>query len=140
MILYNRRELTKQSDRITTCKAPVMMHMHIAGAFCMHRKDDDMRQHTAVAKKFYKTKAWQKCRASYISKVFGLCEHCQDPGYIVDHIIEINIDNINDPEITLSHENLQYLCTSCHNKKTFTKYSPLREGLGFDEDGNLISL
>lgn len=97
-----------------------------------------MLEHTAEAKRFYKSKAWQKCRASYISKVYGICEHCEAPGYIVDHIEEINIDNINDPNVTLNHDNLQYLCTPCHNKKTFTRQEPLREGFTFDSDGNLI--
>lgn len=99
-----------------------------------------MKKHTEAARKFYKTAAWQKCRASYISKVFGICEHCERPGYIVDHIIEINSENINDPEITLNHDNLQYLCTECHNKKTFRKHSAVREGFSFDSAGNLIQL
>ncbi len=99
-----------------------------------------MLHHTKSAKKFYNSKAWLKCRESYISKVFGLCEHCDDPGYILDHIIEINSDNVNDPEITLNHSNLQYLCTSCHNKKTFSIHSPMRDGLTFNADGNLIEI
>jgi len=90
------------------------------------------------AKSFYKSKAWQECRASYIKKVYGLCEHCGKPGYIVDHIEEINPDNINNPDITLNHENLQYLCTPCHNRKTFGKYDPIRDDVMFDEYGNLI--
>lgn len=92
------------------------------------------------AKKFYNSKAWKECREAYITTVFGLCEHCSDPGYIVDHIKEITPDNIDDPEITLNHENLQYLCTPCHNRKTFAKYSPVREGLRFDDEGNLIQI
>lgn len=90
------------------------------------------------AKKFYKSLAWKKCRATYIPKVFGLCEHCDEPGYIVDHIVEITPENINDPNITLNHENLQYLCLPCHNKKTFGKAAVNQEGLMFDEEGNLI--
>lgn len=90
------------------------------------------------AKKFYKSKAWQKCRASYIQKVFGICEHCGKPGYIVDHIEEITPNNINDPDITLNHDNLQYLCTPCHNKKTFGDQSVTREDVMFDEEGCLI--
>lgn len=97
-----------------------------------------MLKHTTLAKKFYKSIAWQKCRASYIQTVFGLCEHCSKPGYIVDHIEEINIDNIHDPNITLNHENLQYLCTSCHNKKTFGSAEVTREGLTFDSNGDLV--
>lgn len=99
-----------------------------------------MLEHTAAAKRFYNSKAWQDCRRSYISTVFGLCEHCTEPGYICDHIIEINIVNINDPDITLSHSNLQYLCTPCHNKKTFGTSEPIREGFGFDSEGNLVEI
>jgi 5-methylcytosine-specific restriction enzyme A len=90
------------------------------------------------AEKFYASTAWKKCRESYIPTVHGLCEHCNDPGYILDHIEEITPDNINDPFITLNHENLQYLCLVCHNRKTFTKYDPLREDVMFDDNGDLI--
>lgn len=96
------------------------------------------------AKKFYNSKQWRDCRRSYISKVHGLCEHClvndkHIPGYIVDHIIEINPSNINNPEITLNHENLQYLCLACHNTKTFGKdIEVIREELEFDREGNII--
>lgn len=92
------------------------------------------------AKWFYASAAWKKCRESYIPKVFGLCEHCGSPGYILDHIVEITPQNIYDPMITLNHDNLQFLCTPCHNKKTFGKYDPVREGFGFDEEGNLIQI
>ncbi|WP_423408031.1 HNH endonuclease [Heyndrickxia sp. MSNUG] len=92
------------------------------------------------AKPFYNSSAWKKCRASYIKKVFGICEHCGEPGYILDHIEELTPENITDPDITLNHENLQYLCLKCHNTKTFEKYSRVREGFGFDEEGNLIQV
>jgi 5-methylcytosine-specific restriction endonuclease McrA len=104
----------------------------------MSKGDGLMRKHTLAAKKFYRTKAWKKCRLAYIAKVHGLCEHCEDPGYIVDHIIEINDKNIHDPAITLNHENLQYLCTACHNKKTFKKQDVIAEGLSFDANGDLV--
>lgn len=102
-----------------------------------------MRKHTVEAKRFYRSKAWQDCRISFIHSFMwrhhGLCEHCKEAaGHIVDHIKEIHSDNINDPEITLNHRNLQYLCTPCHNKKTFERYSVVREGLKFDENGDLI--
>lgn len=100
-----------------------------------------MREHTAVAKKFYNSVAWKKCRASYINSIIDeLCEHCQfNLGYIVDHVEEINITNIDDPMITLNHDNLQYLCLECHNKKTFGKpKEKLREGFYFNELGELV--
>jgi 5-methylcytosine-specific restriction enzyme A len=92
------------------------------------------------AKKFYNSKAWKKCRESYIPKVFGLCEHCGEPGYILDHIKEITPDNITNPNITLNHDNLQFLCLECHNTKTFGKDRPIIDGLKFDENGDLVQI
>ncbi|ALC52853.1 hypothetical protein ACN91_15070 [Bacillus cereus] len=92
------------------------------------------------AKKFYKSTAWEKCRKSYIAKTLdGICEHCKEAtGYIVDHIVEITPETIDNPDITLNHENLQYLCLPCHNTKTFSKSVLIREDVMFDENGDLI--
>ena len=98
------------------------------------------------AKKFYNSKEWINCRASYISTVHGLCEHClargeHVPGYIVDHIEELTPENINDPEVSLNHGNLQYLCLPCSNTKTFGKdVEVVMEGLEFDVMGNLTKV
>lgn len=102
--------------------------------------EEEVREHTLEAKRFYNSQRWKKCRASYISSVpGGICEHCNDAvGYIVDHVEEINMQNINNPEITLNHNNLQFLCLECHNRKTFKKYSSIREGFTFNEDGEFI--
>lgn len=75
------------------------------------------------SKKFYKSKRWNDCRKSFISKRIvidgGVCEHCHDKqGEEVDHIIELTVDNIDNPSITLNHDNLQYLCHNCHTRKT----------------------
>lgn len=91
------------------------------------------------ARSFYKSKAWQDCRQSYIDKRRlvdgGMCEHCKRRlGYIVDHIEEITPNNIRNVWITLSHDNLQYLCLECHNTKTFSK----ARTVAFDDDGNPI--
>lgn len=95
------------------------------------------------AKAFYNSAKWRKCRKLYIINRLtidgGLCEHCRSKlGYIVDHIEELNENNINDSNITLNHDNLQYLCLECHNKKTFGKKRITADGLSFDVDGNLI--
>lgn len=71
------------------------------------------------AETFYKSKAWQDCRAAYMSKVGGLCECCLSagrftPAEIVHHKIELSPDNINDPTITLSFDNLEAVCRECH--------------------------
>ena len=96
------------------------------------------------AKKFYHSKAWKDCRESYISKVHGLCERCYDkgkitPGYIVHHIKEITPSNINNPEITLNHDNLQYVCQECHNTIHYHKHSAIREDITIDDNGNVIA-
>ena len=96
------------------------------------------------AKRFYNSKAWKLCRKSFIALRIsvdgGMCQHCRvELGYICDHIEELTPDNINDPEITLSHDNLQYLCLVCHNKKTFGKAEgPLRDDVMFDSNGDLV--
>lgn len=88
------------------------------------------------SKRFYDSKQWQECRASYIKKVHGLCERCQEPGLILHHKITLTADNINDPYITLSHDNLEYLCLECHNEEHMGSAS-LRAGLTFDRDGQI---
>jgi 5-methylcytosine-specific restriction endonuclease McrA len=90
------------------------------------------------ARKFYNSKAWKKCREAYKQSVYGLCERCGQPGDEVHHKIYLTPENINDPYITLSFENLELLCSSCHSIEHNEKYSPLREGFGFDENGDLI--
>lgn len=95
------------------------------------------------AKAFYKSKEWKKCRESYIKSVFGLCERCGEPGYIAHHKIHITKDNINNPDITLSHNNLEYLCLECHNRHhNFDrgKERSTREGFKFNENGELVRI
>lgn len=96
-----------------------------------------MLKHSKEAKLFYKSRAWIKCRASYIVSVHGICERCLAPGYIVHHKEHINFINIQDPNVTLNHDNLEYLCKTCHNQEHFKKHEAIREGLIFDENGNL---
>jgi 5-methylcytosine-specific restriction endonuclease McrA len=88
------------------------------------------------AKTFYNSTAWKKCRLTYIASVHGLCELCGSAGKIVHHKIYLSPKNIDDPNITLSHSNLQLLCHYCHNDEHL--YSPsVKKGLKFDEEGNL---
>lgn len=73
------------------------------------------------ATKFYSSKAWQKTRDAYKKSVGGLCEICWSkglakPGEIVHHKKHITPENINDPEITLSFQNLELVCRDCHAK------------------------
>ena len=91
------------------------------------------------AKSFYKSKAWQDCREAYFISRHGLCERCGGPGLIVHHRIYLTPQNINDPNITLSFENLELLCSSCHSNEHNRKYKEVvRNGLKFDNFGNLV--
>jgi 5-methylcytosine-specific restriction endonuclease McrA len=83
-----------------------------------------MRLPSQVA--FYHTAAWLKCREAYIAKVGGLCERCAAKGIIrtgdiVHHKEWISEQNINDPEVLLSFDNLEYLCIDCHNGEHYGK-------------------
>lgn len=52
------------------------------------------------------------------------CQSCYRPitnRYIVDHIEPLTIDNMHDWDIAYNPDNLQLLCQTCHNAKTFTK-------------------
>lgn len=93
--------------------------------------------------KFYNSKAWKQCREGYKQSVNGLCERCLANGkYVageeVHHKEYLTPENINDPYITLSFENLELLCSSCHSIEHNEKYSPVREDVMFDENGDLI--
>ena len=73
------------------------------------------------AKRFYKSKAWQKCRVAYAKSVGGLCEIClangvYTPGEIVHHKNHISPETIDDPTVTLDWRNLELVCRECHRK------------------------
>ena len=87
---------------------------------------------------FYQSKAWKRCRESYIKSKGGLCEMCLSAGLIkagrvVHHKTELTEENCGDPNISLNFDNLMLLCHSCHEaihqgKKCY----------GFDAEGNLF--
>lgn len=96
---------------------------------------------------FYLSKPWRKTRDAYYRLQRGKCERCMaeymtgvrsmediNPGIIVHHKIELTPDNINDPHITLSFDNLELLCMDHHNKQH--KAKPKR--YSFDAAGNII--
>jgi hypothetical protein len=95
------------------------------------------------AKPFYKSKHWLKVRKAFIAHRVsidgGMCQcGCGELGYIVDHIEELTPENINNPDISLSWNNLQYLALKCHNRKTFGKKDDYN--YFFDSNGVLQEL
>ena len=102
----------------------------------MSMKQDAPEQQRA----FYKSRAWQRCRSAYITKVGGLCERCLARGYyvpgdIVHHKEYIDLDNITDPSVLLSFDNLEYLCRDCHNKEHFGE----RKRYVVNADGSVVA-
>ncbi len=92
------------------------------------------------AKAFYKSDAWENCRAAYLSSVAGLCEEClrqgvYTPAVIVHHKIHLTPENILDPSVSLSFANLEAVCLNCHNR--LHAKNPKRYRI--DEWGHVIS-
>ena len=103
----------------------------------------------AWARPFYNSKAWRKCRATYIAHRItidgGLCERCSKKGLTrlgkeVHHKIYLTLENIKDPNISLSFDNLEYLCETCHSHEHVGEATATREGLMFDENGELAEM
>lgn len=102
------------------------------------------------SKAFYNSEEWKECRKAFISNRMlidgGMCQECREvPGYIVHHKKAITQSNINNPEITLSWSNLEYVCKECHDKFEghgvhYRKKSAAGLLFKFDEQGQPISL
>ena len=98
-----------------------------------------MPQHWA--EQFYLSNSWKQCRASFLQSKQYLCERCStqhDPvvASIVHHRIYITQENIIDPNITLSWNNLEALCPDCHNREHHAAERKPR--YAFDNNGELV--
>lgn len=89
------------------------------------------------SKRFYNSKSWQNTRNAFFKSKYGICELCGKPGEEVHHVQPITPDNINNSDITLSWNNLQLLCRSCH-ELIEEKAKATVDGLKFSEDGQLV--
>lgn len=76
-----------------------------------------MQRSDPVVAKFYGSKRWQKIRRAYKIYRHGLCERCGQPGEIVHHKNYVTTKNIYEPAITMSFDNLELLCMTCHNQE-----------------------
>jgi 5-methylcytosine-specific restriction endonuclease McrA len=93
---------------------------------------------------FYRSKAWEKTRNAYIKSVQYQCERCRrlgfcSPAEIVHHKVHLTPDNINDPYVTLSFDNLEALCRKCHaaeHPEIYGSGSPCR--VEFDVNGDVV--
>lgn len=95
------------------------------------------------AYKFYSSVAWQTCREAYKAQVNNLCEKCAEKGVvtageIVHHKIPLTRHNINNPNLTLSFDNLRLECRACHGGSHSS--GVLMDGYAFDDSGDLVAL
>lgn len=104
-----------------------------------------MAQDFATA--FYNSRVWKKCRSAYIAERMivdgGLCEECHtNLGYIVHHKTTLTENNINNPNISLNHDELKFVCKKCHDE--YEGHGVGKQGVkalfAFDENGQPISL
>jgi hypothetical protein len=56
----------------------------------------------------------------------------------VHHKTYITPTNINNPDITLNFNNLEFVCHDCHNEEHL-KARVIERGLKFDEDGQVVA-
>ena len=93
------------------------------------------------AEKFYKSQAWMRTREIYAASRGGLCERClakgrYTPGEIVHHKIYLTPENINDPSVTLSWENLELVCRECHAEE----HTGIQKRYKIDDTGRVTIL
>ena len=109
----------------------------------------------AFSKSFYNSDKWKDTRNAYVSERVrvdgGLCERCghdtDNAGEELHHVIPLTASNINDYDISLNPDNLQWLCKDCHFKvhrelilESFNRHKIkklLNNGCYFDENGEL---
>ena len=82
------------------------------------------------SKKFYSSKKWKDCRKAFIAERIttngGMCQICNDhAGLIIHHRVKLTPENINDPDVTLNFDNLEYVCLECHNAIHFADWQHL---------------
>ena len=98
------------------------------------KKDNWSKEFILTKAKFYHLKEWLDVRDEVRKRDRGKCQRCGKfirslaDDSVVDHIIELSPDNFDDINIRLGFNNLQLLCKTCHNIKTFGKAH------GFDLD------
>ena len=87
---------------------------------------------------FYTSWTWRKCRKSFMQAKGNLCERCLSRGIIeagapdrpleVHHKIPLTADNVTDPKVSLSWDNLELLCKTCHDEERERKAKRWRVG------------
>lgn len=85
----------------------------------------------ATAIQFYNSKAWLRCKESYLTLQNHLCERClakglYEPAKIVHHKVYLTDENFGDDSLMFGFDNLECLCASCHNEEHKSKKNEKR--------------
>lgn len=97
------------------------------------------RKYREGAKRFYKSKAWIKCRDGYMQSQHFICERCGGLATICHHKTWLDEEKYSQHEYSLNWDNLEALCHTCHNQEHFSS-GIVSDGLSFDSKGNLIKI
>lgn len=99
------------------------------------------------AKAFYSSKRWLDCREALKQERIGidggLCQDCKDRlGEIAHHWpVPLTAQNIQDETISLNHDNLRWVCSTCHDVYPGHGVAkPLTPLVLFDANGDVIPL
>ena len=109
-----------------------------------------MAQSWAVG--FYRSRAWRRTQASYMSATVDtdhgacppfMCERCFErgrlvPAEIVHHVTWLTPENIGDPSVSLSFDNLMRVCRDCHAQ--IHSGNGFEQRVCFDENGRVVPL
>ena len=86
---------------------------------------------------FYWSKEWRKTAALYMRKSNHICERCGALAHIIHHRDYLTPGNVNNPDIAFGWDNLEALCSDCHNRE-HKGGAVTAQGLTFNEHGDLI--
>lgn len=89
------------------------------------------------AEEFYKGNAWKKTRAAYLASKSYTCERCGRAATVVHHKQYLTRDTISDPDVSLSFDNLEALCETCHQHEHHCSEA-VADGLKFTASGELV--
>jgi|SRR5690606_9075941 len=68
-------------------------------------------------KRFYKSKAWQRCRESVLTRDNYLCQRCLRNGKLTPADVVHHIEHLQDnPGRAFDESNLESVCAACHNR------------------------
>lgn len=95
-------------------------------------------KHIDIFKRFYDSAAWRRVSAYVRVARHGICADCGKAGWEVHHIVPLTPKNINDPGVALNPDNLELLCTSCHNAKRGGGNKYIRSDLRFTSNGDVV--